>query len=179
MGMDVYGNNPTSETGRYFRNNVWFWRPLAMYCQHVAEDVCKACESWHSNDGDGLDAKGALALAEALELEISTGRTSAEEARWRHAVESQPDEPCNLCGGTGARRDSVGVEHGFHERVCEDVDVYDYHGKPHPRAGHKGWCNGCNGRGFRRPDMCHYPFTAENVEEFIAFLKDSGGFKIC
>lgn len=26
MGMDVYGKEPTSETGKYFRNNVWWWQ---------------------------------------------------------------------------------------------------------------------------------------------------------
>ena len=29
MGMDVFGNNPRNKEGEYFRNNVWWWRPLA------------------------------------------------------------------------------------------------------------------------------------------------------
>ena len=29
MGMDVFGKNPTSEVGKYFRRNVWHWRRLA------------------------------------------------------------------------------------------------------------------------------------------------------
>lgn len=29
MGMDVSGINPTTEAGKYFRANVWSWRPLA------------------------------------------------------------------------------------------------------------------------------------------------------
>lgn len=28
MGMDVWGRNPTSPTGEYFRANVWSWRPI-------------------------------------------------------------------------------------------------------------------------------------------------------
>jgi hypothetical protein len=35
MGMDVYG-----ESGNYFRNNVWWWRPLANYCQAIAPHIC-------------------------------------------------------------------------------------------------------------------------------------------
>ena len=31
MGMDVSGMNPSSETGEYFRNNVWWWRHLWNY----------------------------------------------------------------------------------------------------------------------------------------------------
>ena len=29
MGMDVYGRRPKSERGEYFRNNIWWWHPLA------------------------------------------------------------------------------------------------------------------------------------------------------
>ena len=55
MGMDVYGRNPTTKQGEYFRNNVWWWHPLADYCTSVAPDITAQCNSWHHNDGDGLD----------------------------------------------------------------------------------------------------------------------------
>ena len=38
MGMDVIGLKPTSKEGEYFRNNVWWWGPLADYCMEVAPD---------------------------------------------------------------------------------------------------------------------------------------------
>ena len=28
MGMDVYGRDPDSPAGKYFRANVWSWRPI-------------------------------------------------------------------------------------------------------------------------------------------------------
>ena len=56
MGMDICGRNPTEECGVYFRNTVWWWHPLAVYCITVAPDICAACKHWHTNDGDGLDA---------------------------------------------------------------------------------------------------------------------------
>ena len=40
MGMDIHARNPTGERGAYFRNNVWWWRPLADYCITVAPDIC-------------------------------------------------------------------------------------------------------------------------------------------
>jgi hypothetical protein len=40
MGMDVYGKDAVSEKGEYFRNNVWYWRPLWNYCIEVAPDLC-------------------------------------------------------------------------------------------------------------------------------------------
>jgi hypothetical protein len=39
MGMDVFGKEPTTEEGEYFRNTVTFWRPLADYVQEVAPEV--------------------------------------------------------------------------------------------------------------------------------------------
>ena len=77
MGMDVYGKNPSSEIGKYFRNNVWWWRPLAEYAIKTAPEICAPCKYWGSNDGDGLDAAGAVALADALQAEVNANRTEA------------------------------------------------------------------------------------------------------
>jgi len=67
MGMDVYGNAPTQKEGEYFRNNIWWWHPLADYIELVAPDEAAACEHWHSNDGDGLDTGiGAADLMDRL-----------------------------------------------------------------------------------------------------------------
>lgn len=54
MGMDVSGKNPTAEQGKYFRANVWSWRPL----QHLmVEAGCHAARAWSLNDGLGLDTQ--------------------------------------------------------------------------------------------------------------------------
>jgi hypothetical protein len=37
MGFDVYGKSARSEKGEYFRNNVWWWRPLAEYVLETVE----------------------------------------------------------------------------------------------------------------------------------------------
>jgi hypothetical protein len=104
MGMDIYGRNPTGKRGEYFCNNIWEWPSLADYCIAVAPDICAACRHWHSNDGDGLDATGALALADALEKEISAKRTEDFERRQRFAWEMAfPNEPCDFCAATGVQ----------------------------------------------------------------------------
>jgi hypothetical protein len=84
MGMDVYGRNPTSKEGEYFRNNVWWWRPLAEYCMEVAPEIAARCEGWHYNDGDGLNGLDSGALAEACNgkstaADVSGGRKSANQ----------------------------------------------------------------------------------------------------
>jgi len=91
MGMDVYGIKPTGQRGEYFRNNGWWWGPLADYCNFIAPDICAPCKGWHYNDGDGLDAAGAVALAEALQKEIDAGRTESYARRYEFAQERMTD----------------------------------------------------------------------------------------
>ena len=74
MGMDVYGQCPTEQSGEYFRNNIWWWGPLVDYIQLVAPNETRPCEYWGTNDGDGLDEEQSLALADKLQAELDSGR---------------------------------------------------------------------------------------------------------
>ena len=56
----------------------------------IAPDICAPCEGWHYNEGDGLDAAGAVALAEALQKEIDAGRTESYARRYKSAQERCP-----------------------------------------------------------------------------------------
>ena len=77
MGMDVFGNNPTSEEGEYFRRSVWSWRPLAELVTELCPEETAACEAWQSNDGDGLDEAGAKKLAARLCDLLASGTVKA------------------------------------------------------------------------------------------------------
>jgi hypothetical protein len=174
MGMDVYGNKPIGETGEYFRANVWWWRPLANYCCTIAPEITGRCECWQSNDGDGLGAADAFALAECLQTEINSGRTATYERIHRSEQEALPNEPCWLCKGTGSRAPMAYIQ--------DDDPFYDMLGPPPPQqVGPNGRvkCNCCNGEGFVRPASTNYPFSAEFVAKFVAFLRECGGFRIC
>lgn len=149
MGMDVSGVNPSSETGEYFRNNVWWWRPLWNYCLKVAPELCESV-SGHHNDGDGLDGEGAKALAEILQEKIDSGECKKYAEEYAAQLKALPDEKCDLCQGTGIRNDQFV----------------------------QGKCNKCTGKGHVRPFDTQYPFSVENVQNFTNFLKDSGGFEI-
>jgi hypothetical protein len=127
MGMDVLGHTPTC-----FRRSVWVWHPLAEYVCEVAPDITAACEYWHSNDGDGLDMEASLRLADALEAEISSGRTERYAILRRSRLEQLPNEPCSICEGTGTRKPPPEVGAG---------DLLN--------SGVK--CNGCAGNGYREP----------------------------
>ena len=164
MGMDVFGKNPTSDTGTYFRANVWWWRPLAEFVTEAHPDLTASCAYWQTNDGDGLDAEGARALATALERDLTSGVVEqAAQARAAY-IAGLPFVECDLCGGTGLRTDALGVERGM--SVPRD-----------PVTG-KGGCNGCAGSGKHPAFETHYRFDADIVRDFAAFLRDSGGFEI-
>lgn len=170
MGMDVYGRKPTAKVGEYFRNNVWWWRPLAHLCNELAPDICAKCTYWQSNDGDGLDEEGALALAAVLECALADGTIDKFVKENDEYLASLPDEPCKLCDGTGVRTDELAKSAGMVDEVINEPG--------HPRHGQKGTCNACGGRGHVPPWQTHYCIDAENVREFAAFLGACGGFNI-
>jgi hypothetical protein len=172
MGMAVCGNNPSSKTGEYFEAAGLLWLPLAQISQHFAPEVCAACKYWDSNDGDGLDADGARRLAVALEQALVAGQIDAYLAERAQYLATLPNEVCQLCGGTGVRRDALGIEDKQPERVIDQPG--------HPRHGETGWCNGCDGRGWNEnwTDEDGGNTDRETVTRWIAFLKDCGGFSI-
>ncbi|NIF54862.1 hypothetical protein [Burkholderia sp. Ax-1724] len=155
MGMDVIGRSPVSSTGEYFRNNVWWWHPLWQYCERIAPDIIPRNNLGHSNDGWGLGHQASVALAARLDSAIRKGHTTAyARARETHLA-SLPAESCSICGGSGMRAEPPAIGPGTLT------------------------CNGCNGMGHRPNFETNYPFSVENVREFIAFLRDCGGFRIC
>lgn len=171
MGMDVYGKNPTNEVGEYFRNNVWWWRPLADYACYIAPETTAACKHWHTNDGDGLDADGAATLAKELKASIDDGRAESYIKIRDAELSAMPSQVCTYCKGTGVRRDGVGESMAMPTKKIETVG--------HPRHGELGWCNACDGIGSVRPHDTHYPLDIDNIKNFAAFLEACGGFEIC
>jgi len=173
MGMDVIGVNATTEKGKYFRNNVWWWRPLADYILSEHWEIASHCEPdyWHSNSGGGLDAEKSALLANALRYDIANGRVAEYEKKYREMLVELPREHCDLCEGTGIRTDKVGEGLGMPTQKLEP-EWATLTGRTH------GTCNACNGVGTKENWLMSYPFTVENVAEFAEFLADCGGFQI-
>lgn len=171
MGMDVYGNN-----GGYFRRNVWSWHPLAELVCDLAPDETEGCTDWHTNDGDGLGAEASVLLANRLQSLIDDGTVERYVKDRDARLAALRDKSCIFCSGTGIRRYAVGVKMGKPKRVIgERTDASDNN----PKLGETGSCNGCNGKGHVRPGDCLYFVELADVIEFVAFLRESGGFEIC
>ena len=172
MGMDIYGVNPTKEEGKYFRNNVWWGRPLAEFIQVTYPNIANKCEHWQTNDGDGLAESDVKTLAERLEQDLVVGRVREYEESRQLELASLDREPCQWCNSTGIRTDHVGVSMGFPKEALP-TETAILVGRTH------GTCNACEGIGTKENWELNYCFTEENVAEFLTFLKSCGGFTIC
>lgn len=150
--MDVRGTAPDADVGRYFRNNAWWWHPLADFVVQTHPELAAGCEAWHHNSGDGLDAATAIALADALDADLASGKVKDYAETYAAFQAALPRETCKMCRGTGRR--TVGV------------------------AGDEIECSWCEGNGVSGPDLTFYPFSVDNVEKFAYFLRHCGGFEI-
>ena len=134
--------------GAYFRNNVWWWRPLWDYVNAICDDVLteEDHQSGHHNDGHLIDADKCQLIAERLAHELLNGGvTKFKDERQQH-LDKLPNRTCTTCDGTGDR-DSKN-------------------------------CHTCDGTGEQEHWDRSYPFEEANVREFLSFIKESGGFEI-
>jgi hypothetical protein len=132
MGMDVYGNKPKNQCGKYFGISAWGWRPLAIYACEVAPEITAKCKHWYSNDFDGLNGEDSILLADFLQNEIDSGRAERYARLRQSQIELAPNEPCRQCEGTGTRK--LRPERGAGDPTKDGII-----------------CNSCDGHGRRSP----------------------------
>ena len=150
MGYDVFGNAPKNKQGEYFRANIWWWPPLWDYCTEVAPEITNNVEYAYSNDGDGLDAQDAEALANALDLSLLTGTAMEKEEAYNAALAEFPMKPCPMQ-----------PEDGNHDECLMCDGKNEIRDVPFVAS------------------MELKPFAVDLVKEFMTFCRYSGGFKIC
>lgn len=170
--MDVYGKNPTSEVGEYYRQNIWGWHPLWHYVELYHPEYANKVKHGHSNDGDGLEAEDSSQLSLSLKQDLITGMAKQRLDEWQRQLDELPLEKCDLCEGTGIRTDERGKEFGFHKKELS--------AEQSAKLGRRiGWCNSCDGVGEKEPFLKNYRTTLDDIREFADFLADCGGFEIC
>lgn len=199
MGMDVFGQDPKNEKGAYFRNNVWWWRPLWEYCEFVAPELTNMVENGYSNDGDGLDAEDSVLLAKALRKSLRDGTLDTYDKTRTEWLASLPIRPCVHCQATGKRTwyTNPNEPHEYKASISYDLMQAMMNEKDNEGTGNgelptytlvekpKDWteetkeCNGCEGTGGQQHWAKSYPFDKKNVREFATFLANCGGFQIC
>ena len=200
MGMDVYGVNPiirvgTQEPSRpkdlhkagddvmkkyfeqvqefedknagvYFRNNCWWWRPLAdfmiAHCDWLTQEQQKHL---HDNSGFEFSEHEAVTIADTLQKMVDAGTAKAreEENKKEMAVAEEWNKGINAQQGE--------LEKEVKKETGDDKLVpYDY-----PEPFKKKW----DDLQKQTDRKAHYPFAEANIKEFICFLRECGGFKVC
>ena len=139
--------------GTYFRNNVWWWRPLWQFVAGVCEGILteKDIEQGSWNDGHKISKTKADRIAKRLYSMIENGEVKAYEEGYKKHLASLEQVGCDTCDGSGIRNDEV----------------------------IQGKCNGCDGTGKKDEWAKSNPFSEDNVREFANFCANSGGFAIC
>ena len=127
--------------GVYFRNNCWWWRPLAYFIsEHCDWLTTEQKERLQDNSGFDFSEDEALSIADTLQKKVDDG--------------------------TAKDREEVNKK----ETGNKSIVPYDY-----PTDIKKKWDDLQKSTDRR----AHYPFRKMNVERFICFLRECGGFQVC
>ena len=152
--------------GVYFRNNCWWWRPLANFiiekCDWLTQEQK---ERLHDNSGFEFSQHEAGTIADTLQKNVDDGTAKAREelnererkiaAEWNKGLQKQQDAL-----GEEARK----------ETGNKNIVPRDY-----PKHLYKKWDELSNQQDWKES----YPFKEANVKEFICFLRECGGFQVC
>ena len=155
----------TSQSGTYFRNNVWWWRPLADYVLKFTNVIPEdQQEAWGYNDCTEISNQKAEMIAYELDQLIKTGHCKAYADKFekiRKAIEKQNDK---------IEKELETFSQNVKKKMRNDMLVPN----EFPKEDKKKWDKIYNKKNFNG----NYPFSVENVKEFSEFCKNSGGFTI-
>ena len=136
--------------GIYFRNNVWWWRPLWQYVCDEFPDLLddNDCERGCYNDGHEITEDKAMKIGVELTAMLEDGRVQAHNDMYEAQLEALPQVDCYVCDNNNRGNKK------------------------------KKECKPCNQTGKKDDWAKSYPFDVENVREFAKFCLESGGFEI-
>ena len=153
--------------GVYFRNNVWWWRPLAELIHDKCGDLLSEQQrkSLQYNDGTAYTKEQAIKIANRLSDLIKNGYVDDLEKSIKDnaKIASKHNE------GIQKKLEDIRKEV---ERIRPDENLAP---KDYPFPYNKHWQE----INAQRSWDDSYPFNKENVKEFINFARHSGGFQIC
>ena len=111
-----YEDNP----GIYFRNNVWYWRPLWDYvCKNVTSLTAEDHEHGHSNSGWQISEEKAIAIAGVLYALLEDGSVkTAEEMHIEGEINSDKDGPTYPFSEENVREFAIFCEESGGFEIC-------------------------------------------------------------
>ena len=155
----------TSQSGTYFRNNVWWWRPLADYVLRFTKVIPEnEHEHWGYNDCYEVSQENAEMIGQQLDHLIKSGHCKAYADKFekqRLKIEKQNDK----------------IEKQL-DKFCKSVEKKlgktNLAPNEFPDQYKRKWDQLYEKKNFNG----NYPFSVDNVKEFSEFCKNSGGFTI-
>ena len=154
----------SKQDGTYFRNNSWWWRPLADYTLNftkVLEINKKTLDGWHTNSGYKVSKRNAEQIAKQLKFLIESGHTKKFEKDY-------------MAESLEARKYNEKVEKEMQKLNDlprnKDLAPCDYSKKDK-----KEW----DRLYAKQKIIASYPFSEKNVIAFMNFCNQCGGFEIC
>ena len=152
--------------GVYFRNNVWWWRPLA----DLVIKLCKLLDEKqkdHLHDNGGYEYNEATANYIADTLEAFVKSPVAKRSEIEHRKEMKKAWLHNK--KVNVKLKALEIE-AIARTGNKKIAPCDY-----PKDLHDKWENI-----YREHDhTASYPFSLKNVKEFVKFLRQCGGFSVC
>ena len=181
MGFDIYGIKPSGQSkpdfpingtdkdvdayfawqdatkGSYYRQNMWGWRPVWEFVTAFCDDILtfKNIEGGWFNDSHKISKTKANRIANRIYSMDKKGLVKKYVDEKNNLLDNLPLIDCNICEGTGHRREPPLTGAGDSE------------------------CNGCRATGKKKNWATHYPSDYDSIIEFAEFCKHSGGFIIC
>jgi len=152
--------------GIYFRNNVWWWRPLA----DLVEKLCfflndKQKMHLHDNGGYAYNEATANKIASALEMFVKSPVGKRTEIA--HKKQMKKAEAHNK--KVQVKLDALKMD-AIAATGNKNIAPRDY-----PKDLNDKW-DSIYGE---HDHTSSYPFTLKNVKEFTKFLRECGGFTVC
>lgn len=157
-------NKYLDQSGTYFRNNVWWWRPLAEYVIEHSKVINQdkiTLEGWTCNSGFEVDDELATQIANQLDALIKSNHTKKYQStymlRFKQAeignakIQKEIDKLDKL----PRNKDLAPADYNKKDRAEWDRLYYT------------------------QDRQANYPFSEKNVKEFSIFCRASGGFSIC
>ena len=156
--------------GVYFRNNVWFWRPLWNYVYDTTDVLTDEDHRLgHENSFHKITEEKAVRIGKELLANMNDAVAKQRE----YEKDSKPRRKFNeLCDKAAEC---------LYEEVVDKMDgLITCPGdmKIHDPANYKRWETLSHFGGGLQFGETSYPFSAANVKEFANFCLNSGGFEI-
>ena len=161
--VDDYEN---TVIGSYFRNNVWWWRPLWQFVTMICDDILTETDI---NEG-GFNGGHRISKTKSKRIAARIRRADKEGViDTFQAVHDARRDKANK-HNKKVRKELDALSDRVKKELGSDIVPMDY-----PEPYKTQW----DAIYAKEEWEGHYPFNADNVREFGKFSDNSGGFEIC